>query len=570
MSNMQTRITNTLLGVGIAGAMLLTGCDLPIGDSDSSEYPTTRIPPMGDFVQPTTGFKGLSTCDATTPIVLYNADMACPAWQIGGFFGQPTCSNRIELTLQGTYPQALNDPRIPFSMQRGVDYDICSVDTLVLGVPDTAETIIVGSNHLGLSTAADFQTSPAAQAALEEFVRSGGNLALHMAGNVPEGFGYIAPGLGGPVVENNDSNIMLLVATDGNFVAGFDGEIGTPDDASQARISWLPSTDSAHQGTLRGILPDNANVVLTDGNGDPIYAMYNYGRGRVIGTSATVEFGEEFFWNGRVTGYGHTNLMVTNHLFNAINRPPEDKDRDGVDAKYDCDDNDPYALELVFEDTFYRNTEFFNETQQLSGDPWSFHNGKVTATGASQQALMGQAQTWDDVVIKATVASKGTYGGCCVNGPTHRWRTGVVVRANADADQDEGFNGYRCALGSNAQPLDGILHGGDSTGEFLQLAKFLDAAEDNISSECEGGVNSTFDQLARTDYDTFSFNRGGKVELSFWAVGSSLHCQVKNGDEVYSAHAYDAEFTNGTVGLSTLNMFGQFDEIKVCRTNVTP
>lgn len=549
--------------------MLLTGCMELSGSSE--EYPTTRVPPMGDFIQPTTGFKGFSTCEATTPIILYNADNACPAWTHGGFFGDCVSSNRIELTLQGNYPAGpFADPAIHFNMVRGVDYDVCEVDTLIMGIPEEAKILIVGSNHQGLDTAADFQTSPAAQANLEEFIRAGNTVALHMAGNVPEGFGYIAPGLGGPVVENNDSNVLALAVSDGVFVAGADGEMDTEDDADQSAIDWMVSTDSAHQGTLAGILPEDSKVILTDGNGDPIYAMYKFGRGRVLATSVTIEFGSEMYFNGRRTGYGHTNRMVTNHLFNAIFRPFVDNDKDGVFERNDCDDNDPFALELLFEDTFIRDTSFFNETQQLSGDPWSFHDGKVTATGASQQALMGTAQDWDNVVVKAIVASRGTYGGCCVNGPTHRWRQGLVLRASADADQDEGFHGYRCALASNAQPLNGTPHGGDSTGEFLQIGKFLDAAEDNISSECEGGLNSTFDELSRTDYDSFAYNKGGKYELSFWAVGNSLHCQVKNGEETISTHAYDSEFTNGTVGVSTLNMFGEFDEIKVCRTAVTP
>ena len=67
------------------------------------------------------------------------------------------------------------------------------------------------------------------------------------------------------------------------------------------------------------------------------------------------------------------------------------------------------------------------------------------------------------------------WGGCCGNwGPTNRWRSGILLRASLDDDQDEGYHGYRCAIASNAETVGGIPHSGDSIGQFLQLSEFMD------------------------------------------------------------------------------------------------
>ena len=79
-----------------------------------------------------------------------------------------------------------------------------------------------------------------------------------------------------------------------------------------------------------------------------------------------------------------------------------------------------------------------------------------------------------------------------------RFRAGVLARANEDADQDEGFHGYRCAVARNSA-VD--CH---DPGRFVQIASFLDAEEDDIRSECEEHgatcpANTTFEQLARVE-----------------------------------------------------------------------
>ncbi|MFT7519247.1 MAG: glutaredoxin [Kiritimatiellia bacterium] len=77
-------------------------------------------------------------------------------------------------------------------------------------------------------------------------------------------------------------------------------------------------------------------------------------------------------------------------------------------------------------------------------------------------------------------------------GESDRWRAGNLARASLDADQDEGFVGYRCALARNG---DDECY---SSGHFLQLGEFTDGVEDDVASECDGTCdNPTFDQLSR-------------------------------------------------------------------------
>ena len=552
-----------LQGVVIClAAFSMVGC-LDMVRDDNASLPSSRLSPVGEYEAPSSDYKG--ACLTGAPVVIFRASMTCPAWRHPSL----VCSNRIELTLQGNYPTVHPDPDNRFELTKGVDYEVCTVDSLAAGIPSSAKVVIIESNHLGIATAGSWERSPTAQTNLSDFADAGGTVVVHLAGNAPAGLGYLAPGLSGPVTEDGDSNTLTLEAGDSVLLRGPDESLGTADDLSGANIAWLGGT-FAHHGSLTGILPPDAKVLMRGAGGKPIYAEYEWGFGRFIVSSLTFEFGEDINLGSTHIGFGQTNRLVMNHLYHALNRPDPDKDGDGVKQSMDCDDNDSLILERLHGDNFNRNNGFFHETTQLGGDPWAYAEGVVMATGASQQALIGPSQSWDNVVIRTKISSGGTFGGCCVQGATHRWRAGIVGHATLDEDQDEGFHGIRCALASNAQPLDGIPHGGASTGQFVQIGKFLDAEEDEIGSECEGGLNTTFDELARTNYDAFDFNDGREVQLSFWLVGNSLHCEAFDGVTKVSAHAYDNEFTSGTVGLSTLNMFGQFNDIEVCRTNVSP
>lgn len=152
-------------------------------------------------------------------------------------------------------------------------------------------------------------------------------------------------------------------------------------------------------------------------------------------------------------------------------------------------------------------------------------------------------------------------------GEVDRWRAGLLLRAELDADQGEGFHGYRCALASNS-PEDCY-----DDGQFLQIGEFMDHEEDDHASECgDGCENPSFDQLARVDHDgSIDLDGGERASLSFWAVGDELLCVAEDseGNRV-SASASDDSFTGGTVGLSTLNMFGEFAWVRVCEANALP
>ena len=150
-------------------------------------------------------------------------------------------------------------------------------------------------------------------------------------------------------------------------------------------------------------------------------------------------------------------------------------------------------------------------------------------------------------------------------GETERWRAGILARASVDSDQDEGFSAYRCALAENAEEecLD--------PGYFLQIGEFMDAPENGNSSECEGTCDdASFDQLARADHDgTGSLRDGGSASLTFWVYQDQLYCSAydNSGELIAETRVADNSFEVGEIGFSTLNMYGDFDSIKVCEVH---
>ncbi len=151
-------------------------------------------------------------------------------------------------------------------------------------------------------------------------------------------------------------------------------------------------------------------------------------------------------------------------------------------------------------------------------------------------------------------------------GETDRWRAGVLARAAADSDQDEGYHGYRCAIARNQD------EGCYNPGHFLQIGEFEDVEEDGISSECEENCpgNNSFDQHGRTDHDAFDISAGDEVDLRFWAVGSELFCAAEANGERVTVSGTDGSFGDGRTGMSTLNMFGAYDNLKVCEAFAIP
>ena len=248
---------------------------------------------------------------------------------------------------------------------------------------------------------------------------------------------------------------------------------------------------------------------------------------------------------------------------------PRDEDNDGVVAKLDCNDYDATVGSLLYENVSGTDDGFLAPTSKLD-DPWGWDGTATFAQYGGQQAQLGQARDWSDVVVFATVSASGTQSNCG-NDPgqepcssTDRWRAGLLLRAQADADQDEGFHGYRCALSSNA------VNGCYEDGLFLQLAEFMDAPEDDIDSECSTGgnclANTTFDQLGRQNHELIDLSKGDVGYLKFYAVGNAMYCEAEDASgQVVTVTGVDDSFTTGSVGLSTLNAYGEFDQIRVCQ-----
>jgi hypothetical protein len=151
-------------------------------------------------------------------------------------------------------------------------------------------------------------------------------------------------------------------------------------------------------------------------------------------------------------------------------------------------------------------------------------------------------------------------------GETDRWRAGVLGRAELDDDQDEGFHGYRCALAQNSE------QDCFESGTFLQIAAFLDTEEDDIFSECTSNcTNSSFDQLARTNHAGAIDLLSEDVELRFWIVGEDLYCKASDADgNTVTASATDTRLSAGAMGMSTLNAFGDYEDIELCEAYGVP
>ncbi len=250
--------------------------------------------------------------------------------------------------------------------------------------------------------------------------------------------------------------------------------------------------------------------------------------------------------------------------------PNPDNDGDGVPASTDCDDGNALVGALLYENNMSSDSGYFAVGSQLT-DPWVYTGGVVSNTAGGQQALLGQPQAWENTVTFLALSAHGSMSGCATGAldcNPERFRAGVLARANADDDQDEGYHGYRCAVAVNAA-LDCY-----DPGSFVQLGAFLDGPEDDIDSECTAGCapNPTFDQLDRGERSVQTNLLGGdSALLSFWAVGSQLVCAFDGeGGEHVVTSAVDQRFTSGGTGLSTLNALGDFDQIRVCQAFGVP
>lgn len=268
-------------------------------------------------------------------------------------------------------------------------------------------------------------------------------------------------------------------------------------------------------------------------------------------------------------------LTAFNEAFDTCdpaNLPPQDTDvdGDGVPGSADCDDHNPLIGALLYKNNMSVDNGYFAVGPTLT-DPWVYGGGHVSNTDGGQQAFLGQEEAWGDTVTFVVLSAHGSKSGCSSDAPDcnpERFRAGVLARTTIDPDQDEGFHGYRCAVAVNAttdcyEP-----------GPFVQLAAFLNEAEDDVKSECTQGCppNPTFDQLARTNRSGLTDVLAGDTALlTFWAVGTDLLCAFDGvGGEHVVAAAADERFSTGRTGFSTLNALGEFDQISVCQAFGVP
>jgi hypothetical protein len=249
---------------------------------------------------------------------------------------------------------------------------------------------------------------------------------------------------------------------------------------------------------------------------------------------------------------------------------PFDGDGDGVGLALDCDDHDPRVGRVLFADDFGSPSKGLAPTPEL-GDHWSWEQGAVRNVLGGQQALLGPGE-WTDTVTYATLSADGLESECPECPDTARYRAGVLARAALDADQYEGFHGYRCAVAANEE--DDCW----DEGSFLQLGGFLDAPEDRESVECDNGCqDNAWEQFARVERTAETdLVAGDTARLAFWAVGNDLTCEMfGEGSEYVRAEANVEDFVSnegptipafasGGTGLSVLNAYTAFDELTVC------
>lgn len=201
--------------------------------------------------------------------------------------------NKDETTLQAA----------PFNFVRDQDYSVRPTSDLKTGIASTTSLIIITSASNG-STPIPNVNHPDAQANLAAWVQGGGWLLAHLGDNVG-GDGFLIPGMGGKPDEIHECVGATLANASHPFVLGPDGVAGTGDDLTDTNIDNGGRFCSDNHGSLAGILPDGAEVLMVEGGGDqrPIYATYTYGSGRVVVTTLTIEFGP------------HTQQTLTNHLW---------------------------------------------------------------------------------------------------------------------------------------------------------------------------------------------------------------------------------------------------------------
>jgi hypothetical protein len=201
--------------------------------------------------------------------------------------------NKDESTLQAP----------PFNLVRNTDYTVHPTSALQTPIPSTTSLVILTSASNG-STPVLGVNHPTAQANLDAWVRGGGWLLAHAGDNV-SGNGFLIPGMLGKPDELHTCYGLTLTVADHPLIRGPDGILGTGDDLNNTKIDNGGRFCSDVHGSLAGILPPGAEVLMVEGGGSvrPVYATYAHGAGRVVIHTLTIEFGP------------HTQQTLTNHFW---------------------------------------------------------------------------------------------------------------------------------------------------------------------------------------------------------------------------------------------------------------
>jgi hypothetical protein len=200
----------------------------------------------------------------------------------------------------------------PFNFTKDFDYVVRPMSQLASEIPSTTSLIIITSASAGGDHLNQISEQKAGSANLEAWVRNGGWLVMH-AGDNAFGDGYIVPGLLAPGQTDDQHSCtgvtLTAAAADHALIRGPDATLGTGDDLNDTNIDNGGRFCSDNHGSLAGLLPENATVLMKEqGDGQrPVYATYTLGTGRVIVTTLTLEF------------QAHTLQTLVNHFYWAIN-----------------------------------------------------------------------------------------------------------------------------------------------------------------------------------------------------------------------------------------------------------
>jgi hypothetical protein len=187
---------------------------------------------------------------------------------------------------------ALRGP--PFFFESGVDYQVRPMSALAAGIPAGVKVVIFPSIAQGGTAAeaqATTQNQAASQTAIDNFATAGGWIIGHMGNNTTAG--YTFPGLtGGADNTSACTGLTITAASTHAFVRGPDEIAASGDDLTNTNIDtqvfgWC----NENHGSLAGILPAGAQVLLTEQGGGirPVYASYARGSGAIVVTTITLE-----------------------------------------------------------------------------------------------------------------------------------------------------------------------------------------------------------------------------------------------------------------------------------------